>query len=96
MERLRKEFIEGKLTVPRLMVDNQSAIKLIKDQQFHKRTKHIDIKYHFIRDHYNNGEFDVMYISTKEQKADLLTKGLSRDAFETLRTSLDVVQNPFL
>lgn len=57
-----------------LWVDNQSAIRLIKNPEFHPRTKHMDIKLHFIRDHYKKKEFEVEYIPTASQKADILTK----------------------
>lgn len=43
-------------------VDNQSAIRLVKNPEFHCRTKHIDIKYHFIREKFDNQEIDVTYI----------------------------------
>ena len=48
----------------------------------HARTKHIDIKYHFIRDHIDKRDIDVIYCSTKDMVADVLTKPLARPAFE--------------
>jgi hypothetical protein len=45
---------------------------------FHSRTKHIDIKYHFLREKIDNGELDVEYISTDEMLADSFTKNLQR------------------
>ena len=47
----------------------------------HARTKHIDIRYHFIRDHIDK-EIDIVYCPTKEMVADILTKPLARPAFE--------------
>jgi len=64
-----------------LFVDNLSTVKLIKNPEFHKRTKHIDIKYHFIREKVVNQEIDVKHISSEKQMADLLTKALPRDRF---------------
>jgi hypothetical protein len=90
---LKNELLNEIGDVPRLMVDNQSAIKLIKNSQFHKRSKHIDIKYHFIRDHYEKGHFIVGYVNSKDQKADVLTKGLAKDGFEFQRKLLGVEDN---
>ena len=71
--------------------DNQSCIALANNPVHYARTKHIDIRYHFIRD-YANKDIDIIYCPTKEMVADLLTKPLARPAFEkyvkalTLRT----------
>lgn len=69
-----------------LHIDNQSAIKLIKNPLFHRRTKHIDVKYHFIREKYHDKTVDITYINSNEQLADIFTKALPRDRFEKLRT----------
>lgn len=50
-----------------LWVDNTSAIKLIKNPEFHRRSKHIDVKYRFLRDIYNKSENDVMYVKSEGQ-----------------------------
>lgn len=67
-----------------IYIDNQSAIKLIKNPEFHSRTKHIGVKFHFIREKYNDREIDVLYVSTREQIADLLTKSLTKERFKIL------------
>ena len=59
-----------------LLVDNQGAIKLAENPRFHKRRKHIDIKYHFVRQAYENGLITVQYISTSNMTADIMTKAL--------------------
>lgn len=64
--------------------DNQSCIFLLNKWE-HKRLKHIDVKYHFVRDLAMKGTIEVKYIPSEEQKADLLTKGLTKTAFERLR-----------
>ncbi|XP_071637520.1 uncharacterized protein [Temnothorax longispinosus] len=56
-----------------LIVDNQSAIKLAKNPEFHERTKHIDVRCHHIREMIENGEIKVVYIPSEMQKADILT-----------------------
>lgn len=74
-----------------LYVDNQSAIKLVKNPQFHKRTKHIDIRYHFIREKHESGELEVKYVPSESQLADIYTKALPRDRFLYLRDSLGII-----
>ena len=59
-----------------LYCDNQSAIALTKDGQYHARTKHIDIRYHFIRFVIDNGTVKLIYCPTDEMVADTLTKAL--------------------
>jgi len=61
LQRLLYELIESdQLTYPQLLfVDNQAAIKLTENPRFHERTKHIDIKYHFVREVYENGLITV-------------------------------------
>jgi hypothetical protein len=68
--------------------DNQGAIALAKNPQFHARTKHIDIQHHFVREKQDEGLVDICYISSAEQVADGLTKALPRDAFQHFRTAL--------
>lgn len=63
-------------------VDNQSAIKLAHNPEYHKRTKHIDIRYHFVREVCDSGKVQVSYIETKRQLADFLTKPLSKNLLE--------------
>lgn len=63
---------------------NQSAIRLIKNPEFHKRTKHIDVAYHSIREKYDEGLFTLQYIGTKEMLADVFTKEVNNDVFTNL------------
>ena len=58
--------------------------------------KHIEIRYHFIRDYVQRGAVELQYISTDEQVADILTKSLGRGKFVFFRDKLGVVQNTFL
>ena len=75
---------------PILYIDNQSAIRLVKNPEFHKRTKHIDVRYHFIREKYEDGLFLLQFIGTEDQIADILTKPLVKDRFEKLRSAIGV------
>jgi reverse transcriptase-like protein len=68
--------------------DNQGAIALAQNPQFHARTKHIDIQHHFVRENQDKGLVDIQYISTDNQIADGLTKALPKDAFHRFRKSL--------
>ena len=65
--------------------DNQSAICMTKNPQFHGRCKHIAIKYHFVRDETKKGTINVQYCRTDDMIADMLTKGLYAEQFAKLR-----------
>ena len=72
-----------------ILEDNQSTIALAKNQSTHGRTKHIDIKYHFIRDHVEARRVRLLYCPTENMLADMFTKGLSTKRFEKLRQLLE-------
>ena len=65
--------LEGRTT---LMEDNQSAIVMAKNPQFHGRAKHIDICHHFIRERVSEGDIKLVYCPTGDMVADMLTKGI--------------------
>ena len=65
--------------------DNQSTIAMSRSPQFHGRSKHIGIKYHFVRDQVTEGTIKLKYCPTTEMVADMLTKGLPKDQFMKLR-----------
>ena len=60
-----------------LLCDNESAIKISENPIDHPRTKHIDIRYHFLRDHVQKGDIDITHVGTDMQLADIFTKPLS-------------------
>ena len=62
--------------------DNKSAIALSKNDLHHQRTKHIDIRHHFIRDYIKKNIINIIWISTQEQIADILTKPVSITTFK--------------
>jgi hypothetical protein len=66
----------------KLFCDSQSVIYLTKDQMFHERTKHIDIKYHYVRDVVARGKLQVRKISTHDNPADMMTKPVPVAKFE--------------
>ena len=90
LDRLFRELVICELETPILYIDKQSTIKLIKNPQFHCRTKHIDIKYNFVREKYQNNFYKLKYICSKDQQADILTKALPKECFERLRNDISV------
>lgn len=75
----------------KLKIDNQGAIKLAQNPEYHKRTKHIDVRFHYIREIVKEGFIKITYIKSEEQLADILTKGLSKEVFNRLRTRIGMV-----
>ena len=76
--------------------DNQSCIKLSENPVFHDQSKHIEIRYHFIRDWAQRGAVQLQYISTDEQIANILTKALPRGKHVYFRDKMGLVRNTFL
>jgi hypothetical protein len=75
-------FTQTKPTV--IYEDNTGCIALSKNPTSYKRTKHIDIKYHYIREQVQSKQLVLQYISSNNQLADILTKALGRTQFERL------------
>lgn len=73
-----------------LLVDKMSAIELSKNPVFHDRSKHIDTRYHYIRDCVDKNVVDVEHVRTIDQLADILTKPLGRVRLAELRSRLGV------
>eukprot|EP00253_Pinus_taeda_P016890 PITA_16890 len=83
---------QAKATV--IFCDNNSAIALSKNSVFYKRTKHIDTRFHYIRELVNNGEIVLEHCRTQEQVVDILTKPLDQKSFEFLRKCLGMTECP--
>lgn len=73
-----------------IYVDNKSAINLAKNPVFHGRNKHIDVRFHFIRECIERGEIEIKYIASDFQRADIMTKALCVAKFEKMRKLLGV------
>ena len=74
--------------------DNTSAICLTKNPIQHSRTKHIEIRHHFIRDHVQKGDIMLEFIDTLHQLADIFTKPLDKDRFITIRREIGLMNAP--
>ena len=82
-----------KLSKVPLLCDNESAICLADNPIEHSRTKHIDIRYHFLRDHQQKGDIEIAYASTHNQLADIFTKPLNEKTFSKLRNKLNILDS---
>ncbi|GKG32524.1 hypothetical protein Tco_0430034, partial [Tanacetum coccineum] len=71
--------------------DSQSTICVVKNPVYHSRTKHIEIRHHFIRDCYEKRLIDVLKIHTDSNVADLLTKGFDVTKFNFLVVSIGML-----
>jgi hypothetical protein len=76
--------------------DNQSCINLSQNPVFHDRSKHIEMRYHYVRDMVQKNILNIQYAPTAEQTANILTKPLSLTKFVYFRDKLGVVENPSL
>jgi FPC/CPF motif-containing protein YcgG len=59
----------------------------------HSRTKHIDILYHFLRDHQQKGDIEIAYVSTDNQLADIFTKPLDEKSFSKVQNELNILDS---
>jgi hypothetical protein len=82
-----------KLTKVPLLCDNESAIHMANNPVEHSHTKHIAIRYHFLRDHQQRGDIEIAYVSTKEQLVDIFTKPLDEQTFTKLRNELNILDS---
>lgn len=75
-----------------VLVDNKSTIALAKNPVFHERSKHIDTKYHFIRECIERREVELNYVKSQDQISDIFTKPLKSDAFNKFRSLLGIIK----
>ena len=76
-----------------LMEDNQGAIAIAKNPIIHARTKHIDIRYHYVREALQKRIIELRYCPTSDMIADILTKPLNKGRFETLRLGMGLMEH---
>lgn len=89
LKRILNELLDKNVDVV-FHMDNQSAIRLIKNPEFHKRSKHIDVRYHFIREKFEENCFKLEFLPSNEMIADIFTKPLAKDKFEFFRSLMNV------
>ena len=90
----RSLFTELEIKLPRTSTnfsDNQAAIAIAHHPEFHARTKHIDIAYHFLRDLVKSNILNLVYINTHENLADLFTKGLPKAVHQDLTYEISIL-----
>lgn len=75
---------------PTLWCDNIGATYLSANPIFHRRSKHVEVDYHFVRERVSSRQLDVRIISTKDQVADIMTKPLPRPSFSSLRRNMNI------
>ena len=92
LARLFGELKDEEAHCVELRIDNKSAISLSKNPVLHDRSKHIDTRYHYLRECVEEGRMKVEYISSEGQLADILTKGLGRARFEELRSKIGMIE----
>jgi hypothetical protein len=92
LSRLLRDVIGTEVEVPMLKMDNMSAIALSKNPVLHDRSKHIDTKFHFIRECVDGGKIRLEFKSSQDQLADALTKSLGRLRFTEMRSRIGVVK----
>jgi hypothetical protein len=83
------DFGEEYTYVP-LQCDSTSAISVAKNPVLHSKTKHIEVRYHFLRDHVEKGKIALIHVPTHDQLADIFTKPLDQATFTRLRGELGV------
>lgn len=75
--------------------DNTSAISIVANPVNHSTTKHIEIRYHFIREHAAKGTINVSYVPTEKQLADIFTKPLNEATFNRLVSEIGMLNPSF-
>jgi hypothetical protein len=76
-----------------LLCDNESAIKLANNPMQHSRTKHIDIKHHFLREHEAKGDMELGHVNTENQLPNIFTKPLDETRFCFLRSKQNILDS---
>ena len=92
LRNMLKELSMSQINPTEICVDNKSAIALAKNPVFHDRSKHIDTRYHFIRECATSKQVQLKYVRSQDQIADIFTKPLKTKDFARLRHSLEIIK----
>ncbi|GJU97084.1 hypothetical protein Tco_1326355 [Tanacetum coccineum] len=71
-----------------IKVDNKSAIELVRNPVHHERSKHIDVRFHFIRKQIRNKEVQLNHVMSRDQAADIFTKALPAELFNLCKQKM--------
>ncbi|GAB2273823.1 hypothetical protein Dimus_039054 [Dionaea muscipula] len=93
LRQLLKELYMEQAMSTVVNVDNQSAIAVAKNPVYHDRSKHIDVRFHFLREAITKGDVELAYVKTQFQLADLLTKPLGYQCFVKMRNMLGLIDS---
>jgi hypothetical protein len=96
LRKLLSDLFRTELEPTVIHCDNQSCIKLTENPVFHDRSKHIEMRYHYIRDMIQRKVLSLQYVPTAEQTADIFTKPLPLIKFAYFRDKLGVAENTSL
>jgi hypothetical protein len=96
LRKLLKDLFDHEMDPTIIHCDNRSCVNLSKNPMFHDRLKHIETKYHYIRDIVQRKVVHVQYLPTYEQIVDIFTKPLAKMKFEYFRERLGLVENSSL
>ena len=90
---IKQQLVDYSVSCSEIVIhcDNTSAINLSKNPIQHSKSKHIDIKHHFLRDHVQKGDIQLIYLDTKYQIADIFTKPLLDERFKDLIKTLNML-----
>jgi hypothetical protein len=87
---LIEEISQEKIEIVMLKIDNVSAINLAKNPIAHGRSKHIELRFHYLREQVNNGNLTLEHCISEEQVADLFTKAVTVKVFQKLRDQMGI------
>ncbi len=87
---LLQDFTGEVQTKVPLYCDNQGAVRLVYNAEFHQRTKHIQLRWHWIREKVTEGRIEIKFVGSEDQLADIFTKALAAPQFEKMRARIGV------
>jgi len=92
---MRNQLLDYHLQLSKVPIycDNTSAIAISNNPVLHSKTKHIEIRYHFIRDHVMNGDVELHFVPIEYQLVDLFTKSLDETRFNLLISELGMLNS---
>jgi hypothetical protein len=96
LRKLLEDLFDHEMDSTIIHCDNQSCVKLSENPMFHDKSKHIEIKYHYIKDMVQSNTVHVQYLPTHEQIANIFTKPLVKTKFKYFRERLGPVENTSL